>query len=225
LRQDTYIFQYTQSVIQGQDMFFSILFATQQAYATTMVPLSLHQLVDAADEVVKGQVTEVWTEPDQKTGMVWTYAQIEVTKILKGDPGSIVILEQPGGKWGSKEASVEGVARFSVGEEGYFFVEHLDSGHNVSVGMSQGKFNIIMDPYQRKEIAVRFPVHIQNSFDHRFIPLPPPKQRTTTANFELSITNRVHQGWDGRAIPGTSSSRLEKISPKIEKNILNKEIK
>ena len=205
-------------------MLFSILLS-HQAYATTMVPLSLNQLVDAADEVVKGQVTEVWTEPDQKTGMIWTYAQVEVSKTLKGEPGPVVILEQPGGKWGSKEARIEGVARFSVGEEGYFFVEHLASGRNVSVGMSQGKFNIIMDPYQRKEIAVRFPVHIENTFDHRFIPLPLPKQRTTTADFELSVLNRVQKGWDGHPIPGTSSSRLERISPKIETTNPMKEIK
>jgi len=206
-------------------MILSFLFTLQQAYATTMVPLSLNQLVDASDEVVKGQVTEVWTEPDPKTGMVWTFAQIEVSKTLKGDPGPVVIIEQPGGKWGSKEARIEGVARFSVGEQGYFFVEHLASGHNVSVGMSQGKYNIIMDPYQRQEIAVRFPVHIQRTFDHRFIPLPVKKLRTTTAEFELSITNRVEHGWDGKAIPGTSMQRLQRISPKIETRPLNKETK
>lgn len=194
---------------------FSLLFAIgiQQANATTMIPLSVDQLVDAADEVVKGTVTEVWTEPDSKTGLVWTYAQIEVSKSLKGNPGSIVIIEQPGGKWGTKSAAVEGVARFSVGEEGYFFVEHLASGHNVSVGMSQGKFNIVMDPYQKEEIAVRFPVHINRSFDHRFIPLPDKKLRTPIEQFELSISNRVQSGWNGTPIPGTSIERLQRISP------------
>jgi hypothetical protein len=200
-------------------MSFSVLFALtiQQAQATTMIPLSINQLVDASDEVVKGTVTEVWTEPDSKTGMVWTYAQIEVSKSLKGTPGSIVIIEQPGGTWGTKIASVEGVARFSIGEEGYFFVEHLDSGHNVSVGMSQGKFNIIMDPHQRTEIAMRFPVHINRSFDHRFIPLPAKELRTPTEQFELSITDRVQSGWDGTPIPGTSIKRLQRISaPRTE---------
>ena len=198
-------------------MSFSIMFAIgmQQANATTMIPLSIQQLVDASDEVVKGTVTEVWTEPDSKTGLVWTYAQIEVSKSLKGNPGSIVIIEQPGGTWGPKSASVEGVARFSVGEEGYFFVEHLASGHNVSVGMSQGKFNIIMDPYQKKEIAIRFPVHINRSFDHRFIPLPEKSRRTPIEQFELSISNRVQNGWDGTPIPGTSIERLQRISPSI----------
>lgn len=209
-------------------MSFSILFAfgIQQAHATTMIPLSLNQLVDASDEVVKGTVTEVWTEPDEKTGLIWTYAQIEVSKTLKGEPGPVVIIEQPGGSWGTKTAAIEGVARFSVGEEGYFFVEHLDSGHNVSVGMSQGKYNIIMDPYQKKEIAVRFPMHINRSFDHRFIPLPEKKLRTPIAQFELSISNRVQSGWDGTSIPGTSMERLQRISPPLKTQPLqNKEVK
>ena len=196
---------------------FSILLALgmQQAHATTMIPLSLNQLVDASDEVVKGTVTEVWTEPDEKTGLIWTYAQIEVSKSLKGEPGPVVIIEQPGGSWGTITADVEGVARFSIGEEGYFFVEHLDSGHNVSVGMSQGKFNIIMDPYQKKEIAVRFPISTDRSFDHRFIPLPKKELRTSIESFELSITNRVQSGWDGTSIPGTSIERLQRISPPL----------
>lgn len=195
----------------------SILFALtfNQAHATTMIPLSINQMVDAADEVVKGTVTEVWTEPDAKTGLVWTYAQIEVSKTLKGSPGPVVIIEQPGGTWGSTSAQVEGVARFSVGEEGYFFVEHLDSGHNVSVGMSQGKFNVIMDPYQKKEIAVRFPVHINRSFDHKFIPLPAENLRTPIDQFELSIIERVEKGWDGTPIPGTSLQRLQRISQPV----------
>jgi hypothetical protein len=196
-------------------MSFSVLFAfaLNQAQATTMIPLSINQLVDASDEVVRGTVTEIWTEPDTNTGMVWTYAQIEVSKALKGTPGSVVIIEQPGGTWGTKSAAVEGVARFSIGEEGYFFVEHLRSGHNVSVGMSQGKFNIIMDPHQRTEIAMRFPVHIKRNFDHRFIPLPPKELRTPIDQFELSISNRVQSGWNGTPIPGTSIERLQRISP------------
>ena len=186
-------------------------FLAQDANATTMIQLSLSQLVDASDEIVRGTVTEVWTEPDLKTGMVWTYAQVEVYSVLKGDPGSVVILEQPGGMWGTKDAIVEGVARFSVGEEGYFFVEHLESGHTVPVGMFQGKFNIVMDPYTQKNIALRVPLHPKRTFDHRFIPLPAKESRVPIQRFELSIQERVAYGWDGQPIPGTSLERLERI--------------
>ena len=192
-------------------------FLAQEANATTMIQLNLYQLVDASDEIVRGTVTEMWTEPDQKTGTVWTYAQIEVESVLKGDPGSVVIVEQPGGLWGTKNAIVEGVARFSVGEEGYFFVEHLRSGRSVPVGMFQGKFNIIMDPYMQQNIAVQAPFHPQRTFDHRFIPLPPKGSRVSTERFELSIKERVKLGWDGNPIPGTSMERLERI------NVFNKD--
>ena len=155
------------------------------AEATTMIQLSLNQLVDASDTVVRGTVTEMWTEADPRTGTIWTHAQVDISSVLKGNPAQdVIILEQPGGQLGHHGTIVEGVARFSVGEEGYFFVEELASGRMVSTGMFQGKFNIILDPYSQKELAIRFPVHPNRNFDHRFIPLPPEKDRVPVDAFE-----------------------------------------
>ena len=181
----------------------------QSAEATTMVPLSVEQIVDISNAVVRGTVTEVWTEPDPETQTVWTYAQVEVSEVFKGAPGTVIVIEQPGGAYGTTETMVEGAARFSIGEEGYFFVEQLDGGRWVSTGMFQGKFNVIMDPYTRSEIAVRFPVHPKRDFDHRFIPLPPQEQRLAVDAFELQIEDRVEMGWDGRQIPGISNAKLQ----------------
>lgn len=183
------------------------------AEATTMVPLSVEQMVDLSSTVVRGTVTNVWTEPDMNTKSVWTYAQVEVDKVFKGQAQTqVLVLEQPGGSWGTAETIVEGVARFSVGEEGYFFVENLDSGRAVTAGMFQGKYNVIFDPYSRKELAVRFPVHPKRDFDHRFIPLPPEKQRILVDMFESQIEAYVLDGWDGQPIPGVSLEKLEAIN-------------
>ena len=198
-------------------MLFLSLFALQpfEAHATTMVPLSVDQLVDASDAVVRGQVISIWTEVDPKTDMIWTHAQLEVSEVFKGQISSdYIVIEQPGGSWGTKEAIVEGIARFSVEEEGYFFIEHLASDRSVPVGMFQGKYNVLMDPYSQKEIVHRFPLHPSRAFDHRFIPLPPENSRTTAQNFETKIIDRVETGWDGRPIPGTSTERLERINLK-----------
>jgi hypothetical protein len=106
------------------------------AEATTMVPLSIEQIVDISTTIVRGTVTEVWTEPDEKTGTIWTHAQVEVEQVFKGTTStSVIIIEQPGGVWGEVQTSVESVARFSVGEDGYFFVEELSNGRMVSSGM------------------------------------------------------------------------------------------
>lgn len=192
-----------------------ILWMATSAEATTMVPLSIDQMVDLSSTVIRGTVTNVWTEPDSTTHTVWTYAQVEVEKVFKGNMTTdILVVEQPGGVWGTAETIVEGVSRFSVGEEGYFFVESLDSGRSVTAGMFQGKYNIIFDPYSRTELAVRFPVHPSRDFDHRFIPLPPEKQRVAADVFESQIETFVEDGWDGKPIPGVSLEKLERINTK-----------
>ena len=184
-----------------------------EAEATTMIQLSVDQLVDASDTIVKAQVVSIWTEIDPKTQMIWTHAQLDVSEVLKGSLNSeYIVIEQPGGAWGSKTATIESVARFSLEEEGYFFVEHLSADRSVPVGMFQGKYNILMDPYTQKEIVHRFPLHPSRAFDHRFIPLPPEEHRVSLESFEEKILSHIEEGWNGEPIPGTSNERLERIN-------------
>jgi hypothetical protein len=182
------------------------------AEATTIVPLTTDQLVDASDTVVRGTVTEVWTERDPDSGYVWTHAQVEVSNVLKGDDAELLIIQQPGGEWAGSATTVAGTARFSVGEDAYFFVEHLESGRSVTTGMFQGKFNTQMDPYSRQVIVHRFPVSATTEFDHRFIPLPSEDQRVNTIDFEDHIMTRVESGWDGQPISGVSTEKLSRIN-------------
>lgn len=190
------------------------------AEATTMIQLNLNQLVDASDTVVRGTVTEMWTEADPRTGTIWTHAQVNIASVLKGNPDQeIIVLEQPGGQLGHLGTIVEGVARFSVGEEGYFFVEQLESDRNVTVGMFQGKYNVRLEPETREEIVVRFPVHPARNFDHRFIPFPEASKRVFVTSFEDAILNRVEMGWDGKAIPGTSNQRLQIINTPTQNGV------
>ena len=94
------------------------------------------------------------------------------------------------------------------------FVEHLKSDRSVPVGMSQGKYNIIMDPYSQRHITLRVQMHPKRDFDHRFIPLPAKEARLPTEKFELSVQELVENGWNGKPIPGTSLERLERINIK-----------
>ena len=184
----------------------------QEAQATSMVELTIDQLIDASEEIVKGTVVATWTERDPTTKMLWTHAQIEIEKSFRGHENEIIIIEQPGGSWGTADTIVEGVARFSEGESGYFFIEYLASERYVPVGMFQGKFNVLMDPYAQKDIVHRFALHPSQNFDHRFIPLPPKEDRITTTFFEEQIWNGIENGWDGKPIPGVSSTKLQEIN-------------
>ena len=183
-----------------------------QANATSMVELSIDQLIDASEEIVKGTVVATWTERDPKTQMLWTHAQIEIEESFRGDAKEILIIEQPGGTWGSTDLIVEGIARFSEGETGYFFVEYLASDRYVPVGMFQGKFNVLMDPYSQNEIVHRYALHPSQKFDHRFIPLPTKENRVSTQMFEEQIWSGIENGWDGKPIPGVSSEKLQRIN-------------
>ena len=183
--------------------------AARDAGATTLAPLSTEQLTDAADAIVKGTVDAVWTEMDDD-GKCWTRARVDVERALKGAPGPEVVVSQMGGICGPLAGRVESTARFSEGEEAYFFLEELN-GYTGVVGMVQGKFTVRMDPAARHDIVMRYTLPSDKPYDARFLPLPPADQRIAATDFERTVTARVAQGWDGQPIPGTSDERLRAI--------------
>ena len=182
--------------------------------ATTMVHLNTNQLVDASDTVVRGTITEIWTEEDAK-GIVWTRAQLEVSESYKGkNTKKAYVIDQMGGRFGGNETTVAGRAQFSVGEEGVFFLEQLGSGRITTVGLSQGKFTLRLDPYSREMIVQRYATAQNGSYDHRFIPLPAEENRLFLVDFVDTVQKRVEAGWDGQPIPGASKARLQRINQK-----------
>jgi hypothetical protein len=183
----------------------------RSAEATTMVPLTNVQLVDAADIVVRGKVVEVWTEQSDN-GTIWSRVQVDVERTLKGERRSTWLIDQMGGAWGESSTIVHGGARFSPGEQIILFAEQLGNGRMVPVGMQQGKFTLRLDPYSREMVALRFSPHPNQHYDHRFIPLPSKDARVFSVDLEDEIEQRVRSGWDGQAIPGTSSERLRRIN-------------
>ena len=119
-------------------------------------------------------------------------------------------MSQLGGICGPLARRVESTARFSEGEEAYFFLEELN-GYTGVVGMVQGKFTLRMDPAARHEIVQRYTLPSDQPYDARFLPLPAADRRIAAADFERSVTARVAAGWDGQPIPGTSNERLRAI--------------
>jgi hypothetical protein len=71
-----------------------------------------------------------------------------------------------------------------------------------------------MDLYFCIELALRFPVYGNRTFDHRFIPLPPEHARISIDQFEDRIEERIENGWDGKSIPGISNEKLQRINQK-----------
>ena len=183
-----------------------------QARATTLSELSVEQMTDASDLVVRGTVTQVFTELDDR-GNVWTRAQVEVSEVLKGDHTTrAVLVDQMGGVHGNSYSVIRWAPRFSQGEEALFFLEELRSGRTSIVGWYQGKFTLRMDPDAAEPMLVRFTTNQDRPYDHRFIPHPPVQNRVYLSDFTTRVLDRVAEGWDGQAIPGVDPSKLRRIN-------------
>lgn len=182
------------------------------AAATTLTPLSVEQLTDASDLIAHGVVTEVWVDQDER-GNIWTRANVEITRTLKGDTSvDAVTVDQLGGILQDEFQLIPSAPRFSVGEEGLFFLETLGSGRISVVGWQQGKYTARIDPDTGEAMAVRFSVPYTRAYDHRFIPHPAPSDRVPMTDLEARIQDRLAQGWDGAAIPGADPAKLARIN-------------
>jgi hypothetical protein len=182
------------------------------AAATTMATLSDDQLVDASSAIVRGTVVEQWTEQDA-LHQVWTRTQVQVDSVLKGHlPGDTIVVDQIGGSWGGRQTDVPGAVRYSVGEDVLLYLSATSTGRLSTVGMTQGKLTVRLDPYSHREIAQRFSVPMDRPYDHRFLPLPDEADRVYLSDLESDIAARVAQGWDGQPIPGATMETLRAIN-------------
>ena len=167
------------------------LSAPRDGAATTFMKTTLEERVGMSDLIIRGTVEEVWTEQNEE-GVIWTRAQVAVSRVLKGDPTlETVVVDQLGGEWAGMHMAMPGGARFSVGESMLVMLDRLESGYLAPVGMHQGKFTVKMDPRLRQKIAVQFQVPNHRDYDHRFVPLPDEAQAVTLESLETRILRSV----------------------------------
>ncbi len=184
------------------------------ASATTVAPLTLDQMTDASDLVVRGTVESIWVEEDAR-GYAWTRAEVRIDAAFKGDAdvGDYVTVESAGGTVGTRTTLVSGAARYSVGEETVLFLSDKPTkGVYGTVGMGVGKFTVRPHPLDGTPIVMRFVLSQDKAYDARFLPLPPAAQQVTLQAMENSVRTRATLGWDGQPIPGISNDRLRTIN-------------
>jgi hypothetical protein len=182
------------------------------AQARSVADLSPNQMVDASELIVRGTVSEVWTEKDA-AGSIWTLASVEVERVYKGESATrSVIVHQLGGSESGEGLTLSVFTRFSPGEQTLLYLDKSNSGLWRVVGGDIGKFTVRIDPDNGREMLVRATVGQEWHYDHRFIPHPPQNQRVYADDVEAQIQARVAQGWDGKPIPGASLDRLERIN-------------
>ncbi|MSP56988.1 MAG: hypothetical protein EXR69_15505 [Myxococcales bacterium] len=180
------------------------------AHATSIAPLSLEQLVDGSDLIVRGNVTDVWTGSD-RMGLT-THILVRVEKTLKGTAAADIEIVVPGGTIDGSTSYVDGAPRYGVGEHVLLLLNARSDGTYLNVAMASGKYTIRQNPADGSDMVVQFFVPYDRAWDHRFIPNPAVADRISLSAMETRLTDRVTLGWDGKAIPGISLDHLREIN-------------
>jgi hypothetical protein len=113
--------------------------------ASVLRAVSLRQLVTDADQIVLAKVISVQAGWDGAHRKILSTIEIEAEQIWKGDLGTAgrLSIVQPGGTVGDIEMAVEGMPRFTPGEEALLF---LRGGLRPQVlGLAQGKRTLERD--------------------------------------------------------------------------------
>lgn len=183
------------------------------AHATTIAPLTIEQMTDGATWIVRGVVTETWTEIDTR-GHVWTRARVQVGDVLKGPEATTeLIVDTLGGEYAGETTWVEGAARFSADEEVLMFLDTIRHGERLTpLGMFTGKYTIRRAPGDERRYAQRYPVNPRLAYDARFLPHPDAADRVYVDDLEARIQAHLAAEWDGKPIAGLPVEKLQVIN-------------
>jgi hypothetical protein len=125
----------------------SVLAAYSNAGATTVIPPSFDELVDRAETILQGTVTEVkpqWTGEGADRHIV-SYITFKVEEALKGNPGQSYTLRMFGGEIEGEGMAIADAPQFQVGDEEIVFIENNGSQAIPLVGMMFGRFHVRPD--------------------------------------------------------------------------------
>ncbi|PYL15409.1 MAG: hypothetical protein DME30_11485 [Verrucomicrobia bacterium] len=134
-------------------LFAAVVIALTGATATTVIPPTFDQLVQQAEVIFQGTVTDVrsaW-EGEGAQRHIDTYVTFQVGNTLKGAPGGSYTIRVLGGTVGQDSMEVTCAPKFQVGERQILFVEHNGQQFVPLVGIMHGQLRIERDQQTGRE--------------------------------------------------------------------------
>lgn len=158
------------------------------AHAMTVLQVDLKAMVNVADLVLQGTVTQTRVLDRRPEGRgVWTEFTLQVADVWKGDAklaGQAFQWRHVGGTTpDGMTVAVPGMPTFRPGEEVVVILEKTSQGHVVSGG-PQGKFVVQLDPAGRKIVT-------RNLNDAHLVRRDPQTGRVTDADKPTPITRTL----------------------------------
>jgi hypothetical protein len=135
--------------------FWLVFVAAAPAWATTVLPLYLDDIIGQAAIAFQGRCVANQSVRDPETGLAATLTTFQVDEVLKGDVPATYTIKQVGGELPQERLhfKVPGVPSFTVGESYVVFLAGVsDKGFSSPIGLEQGKFTVLPGA-QEPEVA------------------------------------------------------------------------
>jgi len=124
--------------------------------ATTIIPPTFEQLVQQAELIFQGTVTDVrsvW-EGEGAQRHINTYVTFQIGENMKGNAGSSYTIRILGGTVGDETMEVTDTPKFKMGDRDILFVEHNNDQFVPLVGINNGRFHVQRDGQTGRDIIV-----------------------------------------------------------------------
>ncbi|HWR83091.1 MAG TPA: hypothetical protein VN285_07300 [Candidatus Deferrimicrobium sp.] len=122
-----------------------VLLWVTAAQGATVEKMTLPQLSQSAQAIVIGTITDVSYFQASDRNQIYTRVTMDVRESLKGSQSGTISFTQLGGVIGDRRVSVSGFPVFVVDQELLLFLNDDPSGTISTVGLGQGKFNVLVD--------------------------------------------------------------------------------
>ncbi len=137
----------------------SVLSAHITSLATSVIVPSDDEMIIGARAIVRGVVTSINSGYDNRRNAVFTYVNIRVYDVLKGqlapNPAGEITLKQPGGLAGDRGTMIFGAPEFMIGENVLLFLDTWSDGSLRVYNWFLGKFNVGMNRATGRQMVTR----------------------------------------------------------------------
>ena len=126
------------------------------ANATTVIPPTFEQLVQQAEFIFQGAVTDVrsvW-EGEGAQRHIETYVTFQVGDAIKGSSVGTYTIQMLGGTVGDDTLVITDAPKFQVGDHDILFVEHNGQQFVPLVGIMYGRFRVQHDEQTGRDIVL-----------------------------------------------------------------------
>ncbi len=110
--------------------------------AATIPQMELSEVVERSPRIVQGRIVRTWAAWDAAHEAIWTHAEVEVARDLRGAAGKTITISELGGVVDGIEMHAPGAPKLRVGEEVVVFAYATPGGLWRLRGWGQGKYRI-----------------------------------------------------------------------------------